>query len=257
MNMPLIEHGRGGRCLDDVPIFDVHAHIGDFPYAESPSLELQVKEMDRIGIDCTAISSSEALFGDISGGNDGVAEAIRRYPGRFIGYCHVSAQFPELMLSELERCFANPGFGGIKVYQVGTDFDDPLFDPVWDFARERKLPVLAHTWGGELTGLDRAAEKCPEVAFMAAPAGSGFAYQPYIEAAKRVSNLYLDLTYSREHTNMIELFVKEIGADRIVWGSDAPCFSMSHQIGKMLFARIADTDKRKIIYDNAAALFAL
>ena len=56
---------------------------------------------------------------------------------------------------------------------------------------------------------------------------------------------------------MIELFVKEIGADRIVWGSDAPCFSMSHQIGKMLFARIADTDKRKIIYDNAAALFAL
>lgn len=257
MTRPLIDYGRTGRRLDGIPVFDAHAHVGHFATVRSPSLEDQVREMDRVGIDVTAVSSVEGIFGDIVYGNDQVAEACRLYPGRFIGYCHVSAQHPDLMLPELERCFRNPAFKGIKVYQVGTEFDHALFDPVWAFARERKLPVLAHTWGGSLTGLDRVALRFPEVPFFMGHAGSGFAYAPYIEAARRAPNLYLDLTYSREHTNMIEHFVAEVGVERIVWGTDAPTFSMSQQVGKILFARIPDEAKRKILYANAAALFGL
>jgi len=256
MTRPLIEYGRNGVCVD-FPVFDVHAHIGNFGTIVGPKLALQVKEMDRVGIPTAAVSSVEGLFGDFREGNNNVADAVRKYPGRFVGYCHVTAQYPDCMMPELERCMALTGFRGIKVYQVGTDFDSPLFDRVWEFARARHLPVLAHTWGGNLTGFDRVAVRFPEVAFMAAHSGSGFAYQPYVDAARNAANLYLDLTYSREHTNMIEYFVKEVGADRIVWGSDAPTFSMSQQIGKILFARISDTDKRKILYGTAARLFGL
>jgi len=257
MSKPLIEYGRAGRCLQDVPVLDVHQHIGHFEGIQGPPLELQVAEMDRLGIDKAAISSVEALYGDFEGGNNDVLDALRRYPDHFIGYCHVSAQYPELMLAELERCFAHEGFGGVKVYQVGTDYDDELFDPVWRFARDHGAPVLAHTWGGNLTGLDNAARRHPDVAFMAAHTGSGFVYQPYIDAVAKTSNLYLDLTYSREHTNMIERIVAGAGADRIVWGSDMMCFSMSQQLGKILFARISDEDKRKILYGTAARLFGL
>lgn len=256
MTRPLIEYGQNGIRVD-FPVFDVHAHVGNFGTIVSPHLDLQVKEMDRVGIAVAAVSSVEGIYGDHRGGNNNVADAIRLYPGRFIGYCHVSAQYPELMMPEVERCLAIPGFKGIKVYQVGTDFDHALYEPVWEFARARRLPVLAHTWGGNLTGFDRVARRFPEVAFMAAHTGSGFAYQPYIDAAKQTPNLYLDLTYSREHTNMIEYIVKEVGADRIVWGSDAPTFSMAHQIGKILFARIPDGDKHKILHDTAARLFGL
>jgi len=159
------------------------------------------------------------------------------------------------MARELERCFAIEGFRGIKVYQVGCPYDDERFGPAWEFARERGAPVLAHTWGGDLTGLDKAAEQNPDVNFLAAHSGSAFAYRPYIEAAQKCPNLYLDITYSREHTGMIEHFVERLGPDRIVWGSDAPCFSMSHQLGKILFARIPDEAKRKIIHTTAARLF--
>jgi len=230
-------------------------HVGSFGTSKSPDLSVQVAEMERIGIQWAAISAVEGLYGDIPGGNDLVADAMRRYPNRLIGYCHVSAQYPDLIARELERCFSIPGFKGIKVYQTGTDYDHPLYDPVWEFARSRCLPVLAHTWGGNLTGFDRAAARFPDVVFMAAHSGSGFVYQPYIDAAKKTLNLYLDLTYSREHTNMIEQFVTEIGADRIVWGSDVPTFSMSQQLGKILFARISDDDKHQILYRNAARLF--
>ena len=257
MSTPLIDYGRTGRTLDDVPVFDVHQHVGEFGTIQPQSLDEQVAEMARIGIDRAMVSSIDAIHGDVQAGNDDVAEAMRRYPDRFLGYCMVTAQYPGDMLPELERCFADPGFRGVKLYQVGTDYDHKLFDPVYEFARERNAPVLAHTWGGNLTGYDRAAQQHPEVTFLCAHSGSGFAYQPYIDAAKVAPNLFLDLTYSREHTNMIERFVEEVGASRIVWGSDVPCFSMSHQIGKVLFARIPDEDKRRILYDNAAAIFHL
>lgn len=263
MSTALIDYARTGRRLDGVPVFDCHAHIDRMANQDPPSLEEQVAEMERVGIDVQAVSSILAINGEFQLGNDNVAKAIARYPKRIIGYCHVSANYPELMVPELERCFqlreldGTYGFRGIKVYQVGRPYDDPLFDAVWEFAKSHEAPVLAHTWGGSLTGLDAAAERHPEVNFLAGHAGSAFAYEPYLEAAERCPNFFLDLTYSREHTNMIEYFVGRIGADRLVWGTDAPTFSISHQVSKILFARISDQDKRKILYDTAARLFGV
>ena len=256
MSRPLIDYAKQGLKLD-IPVFDCHAHVGRMAHVESVPLEEQVMGMDRLGIEVTAVSSLRAIGGDIQRGNDEVAEAMRRFPGRFIGYCHVSACYPDLMETELERCFAVPGFRGVKVYQVGPSYTDPLFLPAWEFARRWKAPVLAHTWGGNLTGFDVVAEKYPEVAFLMGHSGSAFAYEPYLKAAKKCPNLYLDLTYSREHTNMIEHFVEEIGPDRIVWGPDAPLFSQAQQLSKVLYARISDQAKRKILFDTAARLFRL
>ncbi len=213
--------------------------------------------MDRIGIRVAAVSSLLALAGDVRGGNDETAAAMRAYPDRFVGYCHVNANYPDDMQPELERCLALPGFRGIKIYQVGVPYDDARFAPVWAMARERRLPVLAHTWGGSLTRLDQAALQNPDVPVFAAHAGSDFAYQAYLDAARRAPNLYLDLTYSREHTNMIEHFVAELGAERIVWGTDAPLFSMAQQTAKVLTARIPDAAKRLILGGTAARLFGL
>ena len=253
----LVDYAREGRPLSDVRVFDAHVHVGCLAGQDGPALAGQVEEMDRLGIDLAAGSASLAIAGEFRRGNDLVAAAVRDFPGRFLGYCFVSANYPRTMIPELERCFAIEGFKAIKVYQVGTPYDDPLYDPVWAFAADRRAPVLAHTWGGQVTGLDAAAQKNPGVAFLAAHTGSGFAYQPYIEMARRLPNFYLDLTYSREHTNMIEHIVEEVGAEQIVWGSDVPTFSMSHQLAKILFARIPDAAKRTIIYDNAARLFGL
>jgi predicted TIM-barrel fold metal-dependent hydrolase len=43
----------------------------------------------------------------------------------------------------------------------------------------------------------------------------------------------------------------------VVWGSDAPTFSMGQQIGKVLFARISDAEKKAILCDNTARMFNL
>ena len=259
MNDELVQYGLKGKKLDHIPVFNAHAHLGTWTQFEPFTVDHHLELMDRLGIDIAAVSSTLALEGDIMDGNDQIAEMVESYPERFIGYAHVSANYPDLMVSELERCFANPAFRGIKVYQSGIDYDDPAYDPVWDFARLRSAPVLAHIWGDSLTGLDKAAQKHPHVNFLLAHAGSEFKYQAAIDAAAgaHAENLYLDLTYSCEHTNMIEHFVETLGVERIVWGTDSPLFSMPQQLSKVLFARISDADKKKILYDNAAALFGL
>jgi len=255
--MPLIENGRRGLRVEAFPIIDIHVHSPGVGDVVVPPLEVQVEEMDRLGVKYALVSSGHAILGDVQYGNDEIIGMMDRFPDHIGGYCFVTAQYPDLMMSEVERCFQHPGFRGIKVYQLGTDFDHPLFDPVWEFVNERKLPVLAHTWGGHLTGFDNAARKAPNGSFFAAHAGSGFAYASYIEQVRDIPNLYLDLTYSREHTNMIEHFVEMLGADRIVWGSDTPVFSMAQQLGKVLFARISDDDKKTILHSNAARILGM
>lgn len=257
MMSKLARYGREGRRIDLFPLFDSHSHVGQWSIFDAYDLKDHVAEMDRLGVRTSVISSVVAVAGEIRRGNDVVAAAIRAYPGRFLGYVHVSAKFPGTMMAELKRCFAIPGFKGIKVYQIGIPYDAPVYDPVWRFAAKQGAPVLAHTWGGSLTGMDKVAKAHPGVNFMVAHSGSDWAYDAYIAAARRAKNLYLDLTYSRDHTGLIEHFVKEIGASRLVWGSDEPLFSMSQQVGKTLFARIPDTDKKKILWDNGARIFGV
>lgn len=252
----LAKDALDGRAITRFPVVDAHAHVGAWARFDSVPLAEQVAEMDRLGIRTAVVSALPALVGDIVGGNDLVASVIRRYSGRFLGYAHVSANDPDGMAGELDRCFAEPGFRGIKIYPFDSiPYDDARFETAWNFARARSVPILGHTWGGDFMGLDRAADKHPDVPVLAAHAGSGFAYRAYLEAARQAPNLFLDLTYSREHTNMIEHFVAELGADRIVWGTDAPLFSMAHQIGKVLLARIPEPDKQRILSGNAVRLF--
>ena len=56
---------------------------------------------------------------------------------------------------------------------------------------------------------------------------------------------------------MIEQFVREVGADRILFGSDMPFVNANAQIGKILYAKIPDEDKRKILGLNMAELIKL
>ena len=256
MSKELVSFAREGRRLD-IPVFDVHIHIGQWAMCGAYDTNDQLAEMDRLGVKQSVVSSAAAIDGDVRRGNDEVAALVAKHPARFLGYVHVNTNYTEDVLPELHRCFALPGFAGIKVYQQDMPYDDARFEPVWEFARERGVPVLAHTWAGALTGLDKVAKRFPTVPFMAAHVTSDLRCQNYINAAKEARNFHLDLTCSRDYACMVEHFVKTVGADQIVWGSDQPLFSMAQQLGKVLFARISDEDKRKILYGNAARCFGL
>jgi hypothetical protein len=54
---------------------------------------------------------------------------------------------------------------------------------------------------------------------------------------------------------MVEALVDDLGADRILFGSDFPIRSMASQIAKVIFAAIPARAKERILYRNSLAVF--
>jgi predicted TIM-barrel fold metal-dependent hydrolase len=96
----------------------------------------------------------------------------------------------------------------------------------------------------------------PAIPFLAGHSGAGDV-EINLEEARQTPNLYLELTYSGGTPWLTKRLVDEVGADRIVWGSDTILFAASHQIGKVVFADIPETAKRQILGGTARRLFGL
>ena len=53
---------------------------------------------------------------------------------------------------------------------------------------------------------------------------------------------------------MLERFVKEVGADKVLFGSDIPFLEPAAEIAKIVYARISESDKKKILGLNMKRL---
>jgi predicted TIM-barrel fold metal-dependent hydrolase len=75
-----------------------------------------------------------------------------------------------------------------------------------------------------------------------------------IEDLRNHDNLYLDTATSQLHVGMIERFVREVGADRVLFGSDIPLLDPAAQLGRIAYAKIKEEDKVRILRLNAGRL---
>jgi len=55
-----------------------------------------------------------------------------------------------------------------------------------------------------------------------------------------VKNLYSDLAGSDPTTGFVEMAVRELGPDRVIYGSDVGGRSFASQLGKVMGARIPE-----------------
>jgi len=254
----LLERGVRGETLDDIDIVDMHCHLGRYEFAvpETSPASL-VRVMDRIGVSCAVASHTRVLSGRVRAGNDEVIEAARAFPGRIFGYAILWPTSAAWVREETLRCL-DAGFVGVKLHNAnGFPYTHPAYAPAFEIADDRKLPVLLHTYGEapELAQARELAGRYPNVRLLLAHAGAKDA-DGYVSIANDCANVYLDLCMSRQWRGLIERFCAEVGADRIVWGSDATFLNMAHQIGKVLGAHIPDEDKTKLLSTNARRILS-
>jgi len=68
--------------------------------------------------------------------------------------------------------------------------------------------------------------------------------------------MYADTSSARSiMPNLIEWAVKEVGAERVLFGTDTPLYSTAMQRARINHADLSDADKRLILRDNAVKLF--
>jgi len=233
-------------------IVDVHAHYGrgtGWPQWGGDADDL-VEEMDRVGVEKMMVSHNVVVTSsEPRWGNDEVLKAMERYPERILGYAICCPKTEQTGLTEIRRA-VDAGMSGIKLHlSAGTPYDSDLYEPVWAFAAERKLPVLLHTWGDKIEGMEPTLSRWNDIPILLGHAGSGN-LEGYVKVARNCPHVFLETCFSASPYGVVEYFVKELGAERIVWGSDAPWMSIGHQIGRVLFADISDADKETILVHN-------
>lgn len=252
------ERGAVGPVQPPSPegIMDAHGHIGRWPatYVPYGDAEGMLISMDRLGIERACVSAFLAVGPDYERGNDMVAEVVRRYPDRFMGYAVLNPNYPEDIEPELHRCFDELGMTAIKLHCELHDvpMDGEHYRKVFEFAEERGLTVLIH---GAV--VEDVLKRYPHVNLLSAHVGlwDGRSRNEVIELAKSYDNLYLDLAASLSYRGALKRMVEEVGADRIVHGSDFPLMDPGYQLGRVIYAEISEEDKWKILRDNARRLF--
>jgi len=254
------ECGKSERC----PIYDMHGHMGPWSaiYFPRAGVDEMIGTMDECGVRMLVFSHHAALLApDV--GNRASAEAVRRYPERLRAYCVINPNYPAQAEADLA------GFESLSDVFVGLKFlsdyhkvalTDPRYRPAWEFADARGLLVLAHTWGGSPfdgpAQVREVAERYGRVRLLLGHSCHG-QWDAAVALARDFPNVYLELTAVFDDRGVIEKFVREAGAERLLFGTDLPWFDPHHAIGVLLSADITDDDRHAICHRNAERLLGL
>ena len=243
-------------------IIDFHAH--SFPSeldGMRNDLDLMLRAMDRAGIDRACVSDVSCV--DATTSNDMNARFIEQRPDRFLGFAYVSPTMPDTVCKELTRAIDELGFAGIKLYPRSTpwDFGQPPWHPIYQFAQDRRLPILIHTDASpncQPRFLSEIAPLYPCVVFVAGHSGNTPEMRSQaILAAQAHPNVYLETCSTFRSPGVIEQLVSEVGAERVLFGTDMPLMDPRAQLGKIITAQISDDAKRKILGESAKRVLGI
>ena len=162
------------------------------------------------------------------------------------------------LLADQPRCV------GIKIHPDQHGY--PITEhgrAIYRFAAERGAVVLAHSGGKTsmpadfIPFADEFADAKLILAHLGGAWDEGREYQVRAVQQSKRGNVFTDTSSSKSiYAGLIEWAVAEIGAERILFGTDCPIYSTATQRARIDSAEISDADKRKILRDNAVALFA-
>ena len=119
--------------------------VADMSY----SAEQLVAEMDYAGVDMAMLHRTVYL----GIGNDFIAAAVGRYPGRLQGLAHVEEWLvesdPDASIAKLDRAVNEQGLSGLqflpmfmRLYGRNDAWDGPGFRPFWDAVAAIGIPVF-------------------------------------------------------------------------------------------------------------------
>jgi predicted TIM-barrel fold metal-dependent hydrolase len=251
-----LERGRDGRwrIAIETPTFPG-------PPMEKPIMAEQlVALLDDAGIRRAVVLSDAYWFDSprkpvadaytrVRAENDWTAQEVARFPDRLVAFCSFNP-LADHALTELARCASDARFKGLKLHfgSSRVDLKNPAHvdrvRQVFQAANERRLPIIVHvradrTYDREHAEilLNQLVAAAPDIPVQIAHlwGGEGFSDAALAGYADAVSgghpaakNLYFDVSDaalvaggSEETLRTLAARIRQIGPERILYGSDA------------------------------------
>jgi hypothetical protein len=177
----------------------------------------------------------------------------------------------ESNIALMNRWIVNGPLTGIKLGGYSGIYSLPVYDPVFAHAAKLKAVVYLHTWlkvGGNPPapgGANLPQESKPQdVAALAARrpeaplicGHTGGDWELGIRAVRAQTNVSVEIGGGWPTRGQVEMAVKELGAGRVIYGSDIPGRSFATQLAKVHGATISDREKELIFSGNFRRLLA-
>jgi len=249
-------------------IWDVHSHLGAMA-GNTPEdrLELLIRHMDRLGIERVILSQGFEEFEyhptpeQVRIENDRVMRAVKHFPGRAYGSLYINPENVQASLDEFDRCVRDGPMVSIGEIETDVRCNSHALDPIVERAIALNVPIYQHTWinslgdgPGESSPFDvvELARRHPQGKFVCMHTGGN--WEIGIRAIRDCANVSAEIAGSDPTAGFTEMAVRELGAQRVIYGSDVGGRSFGSQVGKVLGANISDQDKELILGGNLRRL---
>ena len=243
-------------------IWDLHCHLSGVD-GRTPDERMArlIEYADRMNIERLVVFMGQQFLNDptpeqFRQQNDEVLQALSHWHHRAFGFVYLNPKYEQESLAELDRCWKQAPIVGVKLW-VAVRCTDPRLDSLVRRTTELKGVIYQHTWlktsgnlPGESTPMELAelAARHPTASLICGHTGGNWEYG--IRAIRQYQNVAIDLGGSDPTAGFVEMAIRELGAERILYGSDIGVRSLSSQLAKVVGARITPHEKQRILGEN-------
>ncbi len=217
-------------------VYDAHAYLGNNKGWGAFGLPVPfdgpqwVKYLDYCGFDGALVAPPGVGAGeDFKPDMDRIADAVKRYPGRFYGFCRLKPRRGKAALEELKRRHGQ-GFKAVKFNTLDDNYalsDRSLLDPILETAdRLGGMTMYFHTGDRHGTTCQPAmvadmAADFPDMTFMIGHCGFPGWTDQIVPALLRCPNTVCE-TAGVFNPYIVQGIIDATSADRVLMGSNGP-----------------------------------
>jgi uncharacterized protein len=273
------DHGLPTRAeLVAYRLWDMHYHGIDPPYIKSPveQNEIMFRYVDRMGVEVVCPFLHVGI-GTIAGLKQSLEldrqleQVFERWRNRLAGFLWINSTDVSASLKAIDQWVAKGPMVGFKFGNRGVPCSHPNYIPLIERAAELKAPVYIHAWyivGGEPRRYDGGvpavassprdvailAERFPNVPLICGHAGGD--WELGVRTIRPYKNVTLEFSGSDPNSGCADFAVRELGAERVVWGGHIPSRCYSNELSKIFDADISETQRQLILGGNLRRLLA-
>ncbi len=218
----------------------------------------------HVGVGTTTDADLEQL---LSTRPDIIQQPLLRWPELLLGMIQINAGQPQRSLDAINRWIADGPMLGVYFPGGGpaaTCCTHPNMERLIDRIHQLGAVIMQHTWNktggkqgpGESTPEELAlvAGRFPEQKFLCAHAGGE--WERGLRAVRAQPNVLVETSGFDATAGFIDMAVRELGAERIVFGSHLPGRSLGTELSKVLTADISHREKHLICGENYRRLLS-